>query len=100
MLWLFVIFLFVIFSFRIIRIRRKNRFLNDVKSSFRVHLIRTYPSKGERDDKNLKQLKKLNIHFIRMLWHFINRINQKKTIREILRKQIKVIDDEELVFGF
>jgi predicted membrane metal-binding protein len=94
MLWLFAFLLFILFGFRIVRIRRKNHFIGEIKSSFQNGIVGIYRCKGERSDE---QIKKLRLHFSRILWHFINQINQKKSIREILRMQIKVIDDEELV---
>jgi|GEM_PF-3712689 len=50
--------------------------------------------------KSTEQISQLLKHANRMLWRFINHISNNKSIREILRKQIKVVDDEELVFAF
>lgn len=49
--------------------------------------------------KSIEQIKKLLSHCNRILWRFINRIRRNKGLREILRKQIKVIDDEELIIA-
>ena len=97
MFWLFALILFIILGFRIIRIRKRNRLLEDIKSAFELRIISIHRIKGKRYSEEIKELM---VQFNRMFWHFVNRINRKKSVREILRKKIKVIHDEELVFAF
>lgn len=50
--------------------------------------------------KSIEQITALLRHLSKILWRFINLSKNNKSIREILRKLIKVIDDEELEFAF
>ena len=68
-----------------------------VSGEFIVYLC---SPKCEPKELTAKQIIQLIKHARKLLWRSINKRKYVSNLREFLRKQIKVIDDEELAYTF